>query len=168
MIIPAWIGPLVLKWIAAAPFALILTIPYAIQVLAALLCAEMVTAIFSPKRSLRASLKVAGLTLFLCIGLAVLETSARVKVGFNLGFDAASMMACFYCVNAGISILTNLSDAGCPLPPALLTAMKKIQGITPQQEREIDALSLKQTQEEDALQRKQAQEADALQKKHDV
>jgi phage-related holin len=145
----------VLKGIAAGVLSLSVSVPVALQILFILSALDVVTALFSPKRSITITIRRVVMAMLLAATVFYVYALAKTQTGINVGFDLGSAVCMFYSVGEAINVAKNFSDSGVYFPPVILTLLSKAEGITGAEKAEIDALALKQEQETEALALKQ-------------
>lgn len=146
-----------LKGIAAGVLSLWVSVPVALQILFILSALDVVTALFSPKRSITITIRRVVMAMLLAATVFYVYALAKTQTGINVGFDLGSAICMFYSVGEAINVAKNFSDSGVYFPPVVLTLLSKAEGITGAEKAEIDALALKQEQETEALALKQEQ-----------
>jgi phage-related holin len=150
-----------LKWLASFLAAFWITIDLDLRVLVVLSVADIVSTFFNPHRSLPGTTRRITVT-FLLVGVThYVFNVAKNQTGLNLGFDVAAVVCTFYILGEIIAVVRNCAAAGLTIPPQLLSALTKAEGLSGVDKQEIEALQLKQTQESSALELKQEQQKEA-------
>ena len=143
------------KWLISAAAAIIISVPFAIRLLAALLMVKFFVSLFNPARKLRETVTRSALAMILCLTCHYVFVVGQQQTGLNVGFNVDAMITGFYILQTGLAIIINCSMAGLEIPPALLDMLIKADGMTNLDRAEVTALKLKQQQESAALSLKQ-------------
>jgi phage-related holin len=134
-----------LKWLTSACAAVWAPLPLAVQILTIVCVANLCTVILNPVRSLGRETKRVSIILILTFTVCFLSDLAKMRVGFNVGFDICAAVAFFYSISLAVRIMQNVNAAGVPLPPVMLDLLSKAEGLTGSELEDIDELRVKQT-----------------------
>ena len=115
-----------IKWGAAAAVSVWVSIPAAMQTLLILMALDYATGLLKAAIARKLSAAVGWVGLGRKTMTLLLVASAHYLVRtLHLGYDVGSLVAAAFSVNEVISITKNASEAGLPVPPALLDVLVK-------------------------------------------